>query len=125
MRRVLGKTLDRGDHRRVRAPDRRDDFIWRPTAAERLIERHKTVPRKPDDFGALLLERELLPLGIQHVEEVGQAAVVAPGRSPRRLTGGIEREVEAAQALTKTLIGRVRFVDLLDRDKDRLLVNAG
>ena len=125
MRRILCKTFDRGDDRRIGTPDRRNDFIRRPAAAERLIERHKTVPGKPDDFRALLLQRELLPFGVEHVEEVGQAAVVTLRRHLGRLTGRVKREIEAAQALTEALIGRIGFVDLLDRDENRLLVNAG
>ena len=124
MRRVLGQTFDRSDHRRVRVPDRRDDFIRRPTAAKRLIERHKTVAGKPDDLGALLLQGELLPFGVQHVEEVGETPVITLGRHPGRLTRGIEREVEAAHALAEGLIGRIRLVHLLDRGEDRFLVNG-
>ena len=115
MRRILRKTLDGCNDRRVRVPDRRNDFVRRPAAAERLIERHKAVAGKPDNFGALLLQRELLPLRIENVEEVGQAAVVALGRHLGRLARGVKREIEAAHALAKALIGRIGFVDLLDR----------
>src|SRR5271168_2110505 len=107
MRRVLSETFDRRDHCRVRAPDRRDDFIWRPAAAERLIERHKTIAGKPNDFGALLLQGELLPFGVQHIEEVGQAAIVTFRRHASCLTGGLEREVKAAHALPEGLIGGI------------------
>src|SRR5579859_5684095 len=60
-RRILHKTLDGRNHRWIGMPDLRNDFIRRPAAAERLVERHKTVAGQPHHFGALLLEGELLP----------------------------------------------------------------
>ena len=82
MRRILDQMLDRGDRRRVRMPDRRNDFVRRPAAAERLVERDKAVARKPDNLGTLLFQSELLPFRIENVEEVGQD----PGRSARVAT---------------------------------------
>ena len=116
------QTLDGSNHRRIRMPDRRNDFVRRPAAAERLIERNKAVACKPDDLGTLLFQRELLPFRVENVEEVGQTPVVALGRHLGRLTRRLEREIEAAQALPETAIGGVGFVHLLHRDKNGLLV---
>ena len=92
MRRILREALDGRHECRIRMPDRRNDFVRRPAAAKRLIERHEAVACKSDDLGALLLQRELLPLRVENVEEIGQAAVVALGRDLGRLTRGIKRE---------------------------------
>jgi len=104
MRRILNGTFDSGYHRGVRMPDRWNDFVRRPAAAERLVEGHEAVAGKPDDLGTLLLQRELLPFGVENVEEIGQAPVVALGRHLGRLTRRIEGEIEAA--LLAQLAGR-------------------
>ena len=71
MRRILDQTLDGGNHRRIRMPDRRNDLVGRPAAAERLVERNEAVAGKSDDLGTLLLEGELLPFRVENVEEIG------------------------------------------------------
>src|ERR1700722_14011783 len=113
MRRILREALDCRRECRVRTPDRRNDFVRRPAAAKRLVQRHKAFAGETNDFGALLLQCELLPFRVEHVEEIGQAPVVALGRHLGGLARGLKREIKAAYALTIALIGRVGFIDLL------------
>jgi hypothetical protein len=116
---------DGGDHRRVRMPDRWNDFVRRPAAAERLVERYETVACKSDDFGTLLLQSELLPFRIENVEEVGQTPVVTLRRHLCRLTRRLDCEIEAAQALPEAAIVGVGLVDLLYGHKYCPLVCGG
>src|SRR6202012_5606526 len=106
----------------VRTPDRRNDFIRRPAAAECFIERHETVASKPEGLGPLLLQGELLPFRVQHVEEVGQATIVTLGRHLGGLARRVKRKVEAAQTLPKGLVAAVSLVSLLYRNQYILLV---
>ena len=123
MRRILRQTLDTGDHCRVRMPDRRNALVGWPASAQCLVERNKTVALKADDFGALLLKSELLPFGVENVQEVGQAAVITLGCDLGRLARCVEREIKAAQALPVSEIGSVGLVHLLDRDENRLPIS--
>src|ERR1019366_6880655 len=125
MQRILTETFQSGNHRRVRMPDWWNDFVRRPAAAERLVESHEAVACKPDDLGTLLLQSELLPFGVENVEEIGQAPVVALGGHLRRLARRIDGGVQAAQALSVATIGDVGFVDLLHGHKNGLLVRRG
>ena len=95
---ILYQMLDGGNRCGIRMPDRRNDFVRRPAAAERLIERHETVTCQSNDFGTLLFQSELLPLGVKNVEEVGETAVVALARHFGRLARRIDGDIEAAQA---------------------------
>ena len=125
MRRILDQTLGvAANRRRVReCAYRRNDLVRRPAAAKRLIKGYETVACKPDDIGTLLFQGELLPLRVENVEEIGQAAVVALGRHPRRLARRLDGGIQAAQALAVSAIGRVGLVNLLYRDQDGLLVD--
>ncbi len=120
MRRILCQTLDRGDHCRVRMPDRRNDLVGWPASAQCLVERNKAVALKADDFGALLLQCELLPFGVENVQEVGQSAVITLGRDLGRLARCVDGEIKAADALPVSEIGGVGLVRLLDRNENRL-----
>src|ERR1700693_1097037 len=107
MHRILYQMLDGGNRRRVRAPDRRNDFIRRTAAAKCLVERNEAVAGKPYHLCTLLLQREMLPFGVENVEEIGQTPVVALGCHLGRLTRRIDSGIEAAQALPVTAIGGV------------------
>jgi len=118
MRRILDEMFHGSNRGRLRMPDRWNDLLRRPAAAKRLVECDEAVARKSDDLGALLLQGELLPFGIQHVEEIGQPAIVALARNVGRLARRIEGNIQAAQALPVGAIGGVGFVNLLDGDKN-------
>src|SRR6202007_2646853 len=99
---------------------RRNDLVGWPASAQCLVERNKTVALKADDFGALLLQCELLPFGVENVQEVGQAAVITLGRDLGRLARCVEREIQVAKALPVSEMGSVGLVPLLDRNEDPL-----
>ncbi len=123
MWRILNQMFHSRNRRRVGMPERRNDFVGRPAAAQRLVECDKAVTGKPDHLGALLFQGELLPLRVEDVEKIGQAPVVTFGCHLCRLARGVDGDIQAAQALPVGTIGGVGFVHLLDGDKYDLLVS--
>src|SRR5271169_787370 len=110
----IDEIFHRRGHRRLRLRDIGQVLFHRPTAAER--------PEEPDErFGLhlsrrylALLEAVLLPLGVEHVQIVRQAAIVTLGGDPRRLACGGQGAVEIRQTLLLRVKGRAGVVDLLD-----------
>ena len=125
MRGILYQAFDGRNDRGVGMPDRRNDFVRRPAATKRLVERNESVARKPGAFGTLLLKRELLSFRVENVEEVRQTSVVTLGGHFGRLPCRFDREIETAHALPETDIGGIGLIDLLHRHQDRAFVRGG
>src|ERR1700722_14308312 len=122
-RRSLRQTLDRCDHCRVRMPDRRNALVGWPASAQCLVERNKTVALKADDFGALLLKSELLPFGVENVQEVGQTAVITLGCDLGRLARFVDTEIKAGRARPVWELGSVGFFPVLATARNRLPIS--
>ena len=73
----------------------------------------------------LILEIEFLPLGIEHVQVIGEAAIIALGRKLGRLVGSCKGMVEIFEALLLGPMGLNRIIDLLNsRDDGRLVTHS-
>src|ERR1700677_411595 len=102
-------------NRRLRLGDIRQILFQRPAAAER--------PEKPDEglglylsrLDLVLLEAIFLTLGVENIQIIRQAAIIALSRNPRRLARGRQGAVEIGQTLLLPVKGRAGVVDLLNR----------
>jgi len=66
-----------GFDRGLRTVDRRQRLVLLPASAEGLVERHQLERRRLFGNRELVLQRIFLALRIEHIEEVGEAAVVS------------------------------------------------
>src|SRR5665213_4121104 len=79
---------ERRDDRWFRRADRRDRLIALPAAAQRLVERGKIVRGGLLGLGIFVLQPVFLTLGIEQIEEIGEAAIIAFLRQLHRVPAG-------------------------------------
>ena len=75
----LHQTLEGSHHCRQRPPDRREDLIILPAAAQRFVQAHEISSRALLRQNVLLLDLVFLPLRVDDVERIRQTALEAFG----------------------------------------------
>src|SRR5882672_8145740 len=118
----LQQLAESGDDGGLRLANRRQRLMVFPAAAQRLEEIDEVVGRRRLRDGVLFLEFEFGTLGVEDIQEVGEAAIIAFGGEGHGPLARGQGTVQLSQAvLLSGILGDGR-VDLLDRPDDRLLV---
>src|SRR5215469_13576197 len=95
-----------------------------PASAEGLVDRDQARGRVGARLREAVLIRQLRALGVEHVEEIHQAALVASACNVGgRLAGG-RRRGSITQAVARTGVGDERILGLLQRPEYGLLVGC-